>query len=314
MNEDSRTQAFTQARSALEALGLSRYAGPDRNVVAFLAFCGHRPGDDWSAIAPLALGITPIMDFVREHYGIDYAPNTRETIRKDAVKPLERLRILIRNPDDPGRPTNSPATDYALDPVLVEALRRLGTPAWGAFAKRYRERMPVGDARPATRRVSVPVALPGGKRLALSPGAHSELIRSIIEDFTHYFTPAGAQVAYVGDTADNTTIADAELLTELGIDLAAAAQKPDVILWYPDRRWLIYLEAVYSSGHFDDDRKEKLSNLSSRHPPIYVSCFVDRRSAARAFVTMAAQSEVWIAEEPSHLIHFDGERFLGPYR
>lgn len=311
---DLQTQAFAEAIAVLKALGLTRYASADRNVVTFLAFCGHRPGDEWPALQPLALGITPVMDFVREHYGIDYAPNTRETIRKDAVKPLERLRVLIRNPDDPGRPTNSPATDYALDPLLVDALRRFGTPAWSAFAKRYRDRMPAVDARPAARRVSVPVSLPGGKRLELSPGAHSELIRSIIEDFTHYFTPAGAQVAYVGDTADNTTIADSDLLAELGIDLDAAAQKPDVILWYPHRQWLIYLEAVHSSGHFDNDRKEKLSKLSSRHPPIYVSCFKDRRSAARAFVTMAAQSEVWIAEEPSHLIHFDGERFLRPYR
>jgi hypothetical protein len=28
---------------------------------------------------------------------------------------------------------------------------------------------------------------------------------------------------------------------------------------------------------------------------------------------IAWETEVWVADAPSHLIHFNGERFLGPY-
>ena len=303
-----------EAQQVLADLGLQAYAGGDRNVLTFLALCHLAPGETWSELKPEAIGVTPVLDFIRDHFGVDYAPNTRETIRKDSIKPLERLDILIRNFDEPGRPTNSPLTDYTLDPVLVNALRSFGTPKWPSFAERYRARMPLDRGTVAPRKVSVPVKLPDGTKLKLSPGPHSELIRAIVEEFTHHFTPGGAQVAYVGDTADNLTLRDERLLMSVGIDIDSAAEKPDVILWYPQREWLFYLEAVYSSGHIDEGRKARLAKLSSVHTPIYVSCFLNRRVAAKFLASTAHQTEVWVADEPSHLLHLNGERFLGPYR
>ncbi len=41
-----------------------------------------------------------------------------------------------------------------------------------------------------------------------------------------------------------------------------------------------------------------------------------QRNEAAAYTLLAQiawESEVWIAEEPMHMIHFNGERFLGPY-
>lgn len=302
------------AAQILSDLGLDRFSRVERNVVTFLALVGLRPNESWLNINPLSIGISPILEFVRTHYQIDYAPNTRETIRKDAVKPLEQCGILIRNYDDPSRPTNSPQTDYLIDPALTQALKHFGTNKWKAFITSYRKRMPQTIKAQTSKKVSVPVSLPDGRKLKLSPGPHSRLIRSIIEEFTHYFTPDGAQVAYVGDTADNKGLKNEQLLEKLEIDILNAAEKPDVILWYPARDWLIYLEAIHSSGHFDEPRKKLLSTLSKKYDPIYISCFQDRRTTARAFATIASQTEVWIADEPSHLIHFDGERFLGPYR
>ncbi len=302
------------ASQILIDLGLDRFSHVERNVVSFLALVGIRPNESWLDIEPVPLGISPILDFVRTHYQIDYAPNTRETIRKDSVKPLEQCGILIRNYEDPTRPTNSPQTDYLIDPTLTQALRHFGTEKWKAFAQRYRKRMPLTIKEQSSRKVSVPVSLPDGSKLNLSPGPHSRLIRSIIEEFTHHFTPDGAQVAYIGDTADNKGLSDEQLLKQLEIDILNAPEKPDVILWYPAKKWLIYLEAIHSSGHFDEARKKLLSTLSGKYDPIYISCFQDRKATARAFATIASQTEVWIADEPSHLIHFDGERFLGPYR
>ena len=313
MKQYSVNSKLSETREIFVAIGLATYASVERNLLVFVAMVQLPPDHEWTDVAPEPIGTSTIINFIAEHYGIQYAPNTRETIRKDSLKPLERLGIITRNAQDPTRPTNSPHTDYQLDPHLVQTIRAFGTDKWAAFAQRYRSRLPQLEQRQIERKVSIPVQLPGGGSLALSPGAHSQLIKAIIESFTHHFTPQGAAVAYIGDTSDNLTLADNDLLRELGIDITAAAEKPDVVLWYANRSWLIYLEAVHSSGHFTDARKQCLRLLSTKHHPIFISCFRSRRQMAKALASIATQTEVWIADEPSHLIHFDGERFLGPY-
>lgn len=46
---------------------------------------------------------------------------------------------------------------------------------------------------------------------------------------------------------------------------------------------------------------------------VYVSCFPDRREMRKYLHEIAWETEAWSADDPTHLIHFNGERFLGPY-
>jgi len=39
----------------------------------------------------------------------------------------------------------------------------------------------------------------------------------------------------------------------------------------------------------------------------------DKRTMQTFLSHIAWESEVWIADDPDHVIHFNGERFLGPY-
>src|SRR5208283_5718986 len=97
---------------------------------ALLAMLDLRPTLPWAeAQAPLR-GITPIIDFIAEAYGVRYAPNTRETIRDDAVKFFVEAALLLRNPDDPNRPTNSGNTVYQIEPAALALLRKYGTKEW----------------------------------------------------------------------------------------------------------------------------------------------------------------------------------------
>jgi hypothetical protein len=118
---------------AIEALTALQFGPKQRNETAaytLLALLDLQPDASWAdAQAPLR-GITPIIDFIADAYGNRYAPNTRETIRDDAVKFFVEEGLLVRNPDDPNRPTNSGKTVYQIEPTAVALLRKVGTPAW----------------------------------------------------------------------------------------------------------------------------------------------------------------------------------------
>ena len=160
----------------------------------------------------------------------------------------------------------------------------------------------------------LPVKLATGGTMRLSPGDHSELIKAIIEEFAPRFAPGGVLI-YAGDTAEKWGYFDKELLTELGVQVDGHGKMPDVVLYYPEREWLLLVESVPSHGPVDGKRHEELARLfaGSKAGLLYVTAFPSRVVMTRYLGEIAWETEVWVADTPSHLIHFDGVRFLGPY-
>ncbi|MDE0485714.1 MAG: BsuBI/PstI family type II restriction endonuclease, partial [Nitrospira sp.] len=160
----------------------------------------------------------------------------------------------------------------------------------------------------------IPVQIAESKKITLSPGEHNELIRLIIEDFGPRFTP-GSILIYAGDTGEKWGYFDAPLLADLGVNVYSHGKMPDVVLYYADRNWLVLVEAVTSHGPVDGKRHSELAQLfvGAKAGLVYVTAFPNRAVMARYLGEIAWETEVWVADAPSHLIHFDGERFLGPY-
>ncbi len=161
----------------------------------------------------------------------------------------------------------------------------------------------------------IPVQLPQGAKINLTPGEHSELIGEVISEFAPRFAP-GSAVIYVGDTGDKTAYFERQRLQDLGIVVDIHGKMPDLILHYPDRNWIMLIEAVTSHGPVDPKRHSELSTLFSAATPslVYVSAFPNRSMLARHLGDISWETEVWCADTPDHLIHFDGESFLGPYK
>ncbi|MGA9343090.1 MAG: BsuBI/PstI family type II restriction endonuclease, partial [Rhodanobacteraceae bacterium] len=90
---------------------------------------------------------------------------------------------------------------------------------------------------------------------------------------------------------------------------------PDVAIYYSKRNWLLLVEAVTSHGAVDGKRHAELMKLfeGSSAGLVYVTAFPNRSVMARYLSEIAWETEVWVADAPSHLIHFNGARFLGPY-
>lgn len=256
------------------------------------------------------------MNWAREHYQKEYAPNTRETIRRQTMHQFVDAGIALYNPDQPNRPVNSPKAVYQIEPNTLFLLRTFGTPSWHENLSDYLAKHETLAARYAKERKQkqIPIYVASGERIALSAGEHSELIRAIIEEFAPRFAP-GSQLIYVGDTGNKWRYFDAPLLANLGVDVDSHGKMPDVVLQDIERNWLLLVEAVTSHGPVSRKRHAELAQLFSEAIVglVYVTAFPNRSVMARHLGEIAWETEVWIADSPSHLIHFDGERFLGPY-
>jgi len=304
------------AQTILRALGFGERQSNELAALVLLSLAALPPRRPWAeATAPL-LGITPIIESIAIHYGIRYAPNTRETIRDEAVKFFAEAGLLLRNPDQPDRPTNSGNTAYQLEPHALVLLQTYGRPEWLDYLATYlKARTSIQAELQRTRTASrVPVTLPDGRKLTLSAGGQNPLIKAVVEHFAPIFTPGGV-VAYLGDTETKFLHLDAAYLAKLGITLSATAKMPDVVIHDVLRNWLVLIEAVTSAGPVDGKRHSELKQLfkESMAGLVFVTAF-ETRKAMQAFVGQISwESEVWIAEAPEHMIHFNGERFLGPY-
>ncbi len=309
----------TRLAEAIEALTALQFGPKQRNDTAaysLLALLDLSPAKAWKDAESPLRGITPIIDFIAEAYGTRYAPNTRETIRDEAVKFFVEAGLLLRNPDKPDRPTNSGNTVYQVEPTALALLRTFGTLQWPEALKSYLANVEEMKREIARHRemARVPVLLPNGKRVALSPGGQNPLIKAIIEDFCPHFAPGGV-VAYIGDTENKFAHLESDYLAALGVSLDSAAKMPDVIVHCVKRNWLLLIEAVTSAGPVDGKRRKELKELFAgcKAGLVFVTAFDTRRVMQSFLSQIAWESEVWIAEDPAHMIHFNGDKFLGPY-
>ena len=309
-------QKIDDARAIVRALGLPREQQNDRSALTLLALLDLKPSGPWQAVQRPLMGITPIMEYCREQYGRAYAPNTRETFRRQTMHQFVAAGIALYNPDQPDRPVNSPKACYQISAEAFAVIQTFGTEAWQATLDRYLAGRPTLTAKQAKHRAMqmIPVRVADDQEITLTPGAHSALIKQIITEFAPRFAP-GAEVIYVGDTGDKIGYFQEQRLAALGVTLDQHGKLPDVVLYFGQKDWLLFVESVTSHGPVDAKRHSELDALFSAATPglVYVTAFPDRKTMARYLGAISWETEVWCADAPTHLIHFNGERFLGPY-
>lgn len=309
-------QKVDEALGILRSLGFPRSQQNERSALTLLALLDLRPDTPWSQAGSPLCGITPMMDFFREHYGKDYKPNTRETVRRQTVHQFLEASLIVANPDDPNRPPNSAHTVYQVEQGALELLRTFRTPAWDTHLQTYLASVETLKERYAQEREMhrIPVRIAPGKTLTLSPGGQNVLIEHILHVFASLYAPGG-KVLYVRDTDEKFAYFDEEGFADLGITIDPHGKIPDVIIHYTEKNWLVLIEAVTSHGPIDGKRKDELKRLfhNSKAGLVFVTAFLTRGAMIRYLQEISWETEVWVADHPTHLIHFNGERFLGPY-
>ena len=304
------------ALAVLGELGLPRRQQNGRSALALLALLDLKPATAWRDAASPLRGITPMMEFFAEHYGKKYAPNSRETVRRATVHQFLEAGLIHANPDDPKRAINSGKTVYQIDATVLALLKTYGTPVWSKRLATYLASDETLKTRHAQERqmARIPIKLPRGKRMSLSPGGQNVLVEQIIHQFCPRFTP-GSKAVYVGDTDDKWAYFDVRLLSSLGVTIDAHGKMPDVVVYHEPKGWLVLIEAVTSHGPVNPKRHRELSELfkDAKAGLVFVPAFLSRKAITRYLEDISWETEVWVAEVPGHLIHFNGERFLGPH-
>ena len=305
-----------EALDIIKQLGFPRQQQNERSALTLLALLDLKPDGSWDTLGKPLLGITPMMNFFAEHYGKIYAPNSRETVRRQTVHQFLQAGIIVENPDMQDRPTNSGKTVYRIDHEVLNLLCTYGADSWKKHLKEYlKTHLPLREQYAGSRQTdTVPLAVPSGKTINLSSGRHNELVRDICTRFAGKFAP-GSVPLYVGDTAKKFAYFDEDGMKKLGIELEPHGKIPDVIIHDEKRNWMFLVEAVTSHGPIDAKRKKELQEIfaSVASGIVYVTAFPDSKTMKKYVAEISWETEVWIAESPDHMIHFDGQQFLGPY-
>lgn len=318
-----REQKLLQAQEILKSLGLPKQQCNDRSAWVFLALANIKPEDNWSvATAPL-LPTVNIMEFIRSEYGKDYKPNSRETIRRQTLHQFDQAQVVDRNRDNPARATNSKDNNYSLNQPIIKILHAYPDNNWKELVQEFLNEVPTLQAiyERTINKEKIPVHLPNGNKITLSPGVHNQLHADIVHEFCPRFIGEGGIVLYIGDTASSRNeggkhmILETKYLESLNVPPMSHDKLPDVVVYDEKRKWLFLIEAVTSHGPVSPKRwielEEALNACSVGR--VYVTAFPHRDEFRKNAADIAWETEVWIADNPDHMIHFNGDRFLGPH-
>ncbi|MNE09882.1 Type-2 restriction enzyme AplI [compost metagenome] len=314
-NPLSSLNKIDQALEILKELGMPKQQLNERSALTFLALLNLHPDRSWQQIERPLIGVTPIMDWSKEIYGKAYAPNTRETFRRQTLHQFVDGGLVEYNPDDPKRAVNSPKACYQITSELFKVLLSYQTANWNSEISNFLNDRETLIKRYAMERDRNQTQIHVDDiEIVLSAGAHSQLIKDIIVEFRQIFAP-GADLIYVGDTGSKTGYFKKERLLELGVSVDNHGKMPDVVLYYKEKNWLLLIESVTSHGPVDGKRHNELAKIfeNSTAGLVYVTAFPDRKTMKKYFNDISWETEIWFADSPTHMMHLNGHRFLGPY-
>ena len=118
----------------------------------------------------------------------------------------------------------------------------------------------------------------------------------------------------MGDTIEKDLVKNVEKLAQLGFEITLHDKMPDVVLYREDKNWIYFVESVTSVGPMDPKRIIEITEMTQnvRAGKIFVTAFLDFQTYKKFAEKLAWETEVWLAEMPDHMIHLNGDKFLGP--
>ncbi len=316
---------FNEALFILSKLGIPLDGLSPRELekmaMTFLAVADVKRSGDWSKARVRAgkdtLKSREVIAYLNEHFGESISLGSYDDIRRKDLKMPVVAGIIIASANKPNAARNDPTRGYSLSPEFVEIIRRVREPGWADEVEEFMgDRPSLAERLAAERQLQqVPIQLPDGQTLFFSPGEHNLLQKAVIEQFLPRYGH-GAAVLYVGDTAKKFLVRDERQLKALKFFELEHGELPDILAYAKSKNWLYLIEAVHSSGPISPLRLVELQRLAKDCTAdlVFVTAFLNRDTFRKFAPDIAWETEVWIADAPDHLIHFDGDKFLGPYK
>ncbi len=299
-----------EARVLLKMLGMPKTQQADICCYVLLAMAGIKPDTLWKDAGNEWIRIHDIIQFANTYYGSTYAENSRETFRKQALHHFRNAALV----EDNGKATNSPNHRYRLTEETLQMVRTFQTSEWQKSVSRFLEyHEKLVDMYASKKKMTMMPVRINGADFQFSIGRHNELQKAIIQEFAPRFAP-NSECLYVGDTIEKDLVKNVDKLKELGFEITLHDKMPDVVLYREDKDWIYFVESVTSVGPMDAKRILEITEMtkSVAAGKIFVTAFLDFKTYKRFSETLAWDTEVWIAEMPEHMIHLNGDKFLGP--
>lgn len=299
-----------EAKEFLKEIGMPMAQLSDICCLSLLALAGLKPEMKWNEAINKWIRIHDIIAFVNEFYGKQYAENSRETFRKQAMHHFRTAALI----EDNREATNSPNYRYRLTEEVLQLLRNFGLQSWDENISKFminHEKL-IDTYESKKKMTMMPVHI-NDSDLKFSPGKHNQLQKAIIEEFAPRFAP-GARCLYVGDTIKKDLVRNTDKLHQLGIEITLHGKIPDVILYRADKNWIYFIESVTSVGPISPKRIIEISEMTKKVTAgkIFVTAFPDFATYKRFSESLAWDTEAWIADRPEHMIHMNGDKFMGP--
>ena len=299
-----------EARELLKMLGMPKTQQADICCYVLLAMAGIKPDTLWKDAGNEWIRIHDIIQFANIYYGSTYAENSRETFRKQALHHFRNAALV----EDNGKATNSPNYRYRLTEETLQMVRTFQTSEWQKSVSRFLEyHEKLVDMYASKKKMTMMPVRINGADFQFSIGRHNELQKAIIQEFAPRFAP-NSECLYVGDTIEKDLVKNVDKLKELGFGITLHDKMPDVVLYREDKDWIYFVESVTSVGPMDAKRILEITEMtkSVAAGKIFVTAFLDFKTYKRFSENLAWETEVWIAEMPEHMIHLNGDKFLGP--
>jgi hypothetical protein len=313
-------QLLENAISILSSVGIPVSDKTERSLermaMALLAVAGVT--NQWQEASDKRfLKTREVITFINEHFEEKISLGSYDDIRRKDLKLLVIAGFVINSSDNPNAATNDPTRGYSLSSEFKTLIHSFDTSNWANHLEKFMANRETLDTLLSRKRLmpKVPIKLTNGVLLELSIGKHNDLQKAIIEEFLPRYGQ-GCEVLYLGDTANKMLYLNEKQLKELNFFELAHEELPDIIAFNKERNWLYLIEAVHSSGSISEVRMLELKRLTKGCTAdiVYVTAFLTKAEFRKWVTDIAWETEVWIAENPDHLIHFNGDKFLGPYK
>lgn len=313
---------INEALDILEGVGIPFKNKSERSLermaLIFLAVAGVTK--DWKKVKSsedkIYLKTRDIISFINKNFEENISPGSYDDIRRKDLKLLVLANLVLNSGVNKGSATNDPTRGYSLHPDFRKLILTYKTSDWEkTFQVFNQDRLTLSTILDRKRNFEkIPVKLPNGKPLELSLGEHNVLQKAIIEEFLPRFG-SDCEVLYIGDTSNKILHIEEDALKRLNFFELLHNELPDIIAYSPKNNWLYLIEAVHSSGPMSEIRVLELMKLleNCKAELIFVTGFLTRPDFKKWMLEIAWETEVWIAENPDHLVHFNGHKFLGAY-
>ncbi|HFN3685905.1 TPA: BsuBI/PstI family type II restriction endonuclease [Enterobacter hormaechei] len=292
----------------------------ERMAMCILALCNLTKHSQWCDVKSLKDGsiltTRKIIAYINENFEEEISSGSYDDIRrKDLSRPVG-MNLVVKSANKPGADTNDGTRGYAIEDNFAKLLSAYDSPNWIKTLNAFEiDKEYISLFRSTRKTNKLQVTLAENVIISLDDGPRNKIQKAVIDQFLPTFG-YNATVLYIGDTSEKQMFKCSQKMLELGLNIEDRGMLPDIIAFSEQKQWLYLIEAVHSSNPLNPERCIELKRTVLKNCPygvVFVTAFLSRKDFAKWVPEIAWETEVWLADRPEHMIHFNGDKFFGPH-